>query len=102
MKLKVQLTNYVTLYLHYFQEEPGTSQSVEPPAQACDDTAAADNTDTQAPATLADVDEINKEPAAVTETEEYGMYPPTAAAQTYQTPAAAAAADVSGGLPTIV
>ena len=67
---------------------------MEPPAQACDDTAAADNTDTQAPATLADVDEINKEPAAVTETEEYGMYPPTAAAQTYQTPAAAA--DVSG------
>ena len=70
MKLKVQLTNYVTLCLRYFQEEPGTSQSVEPPAQACDDTAAADYTDTQAPATLADVDEINKEPAAVTETEE--------------------------------
>ena len=85
--------------MHNFQEEPGTSGSVEPPAQACDDTAAADNTDTQAPATLADVDEINKEPAAaVTETEEYGMYPPAAAAQTYQTPAAAATADVSGGL----
>lgn len=41
-----------------------------------------DNTDTQAPATLADVDEIHKEPVAVTEADEFVMYP---AAQTYQT-----------------